>query len=219
MLKKLLSLIVITVLSLSLVACGTDTPKESAGGNDQIQKESASGNDQTQKEEETTDTEDKDTTSNKGKTYVVEGAVSEDSGITQTIKEVSIFDNMTDAVESYGQSSLVINDEAKNKVTVVVNFEIKNNNEFKINTYPTQATFITNTGEQVEADMWASESFDGEIFEGVTKDGHILFSLDKTAIEELTSFKMAWNTYHENGTSDNYEDDYHMDNKLEVILK
>lgn len=207
MLKKLLSLIIATALSMSFVACNTDTPKESATGSD------------TKQEEQISDTTDKSTGNSKGTIYEVEGAVTEDSGITQTIKEVIIFDNMTDALESYGQSTLVLNEENKDKVTVVVKFEIKNNNNFMINTYPTQATFITNTGEQVEADLWASESFDGEIYEGVTKEGHVLFNLDKTSIDELTSFKMAWSTNHENGTNDNYDDDYYMDNKLEVTLK
>ncbi|MDV4150360.1 hypothetical protein R0131_05890 [Clostridium sp. AL.422] len=199
MLKKTLSLITATVLSISFMACSTSTPNESGSGNNKTQKE--------------------ETSDSKGKVYEIDGAVVEDSGITQTIKEVSVFDNMTDAVESYGQSNLVINDRNKDKVTVVLKFEITNNNDFMINTYPTQATFITNTGEQVDADLWASESFDGDIYEGVTKQGHVLFNLDKTSVDELTSFKMMWSTNHDNGTSDNYEDDYHMDNKLEVILK
>ena len=187
---------------MSLVACSTDSSKESASGSDQTQEQQSNN-----------------TTNNKGTVYEVEGATTEDSGIVQTIKEVSVFDNMTDAINSYGQNNIVVNDENKDKVTVVVKFEIQNNNDFMICTYPSQATFITNTGEQVEADIMASESFDGDIYEGVTKEGNVLFNLDKTSIDELESFKMAWSTNHENGTSDNYDDDYYKDNKLEVTLK
>lgn len=200
MLKKILSLFTIGIISISLVACSGETSQQSASGNDQTKEQ--------QKDN-----------SNKGTVYEVKGATTEDSNIIQTIKEVGVFDNMTDAVNSYGQSDLVINDENKDKVTVVVKFEIQNKNDFPINTYPCQAKLITNTGEQVEADIIASESFDGEIFEGVTQEGYVLFNLDKTKIDELKSFKMAWHTDHENGTSDNYDDDYSKENKLEVNLK
>lgn len=203
MFKKISSLVILGVISISLVACSSETTKENAAGSDQTQEQQKSENNK----------------NNEGKVYSVEGATTEDSGIIQTIKEVSVFDNMTDAVESFGQSDLVVNDENKDKSTVVVKFEIKNNNDFMICTYPTQATFVTNTGEQVEADLWASESFDGDIYEGVTKEGHVIFNLEKTSIDELESFKMAWSTNHENGTSDNYDDDYYKDNKLEVTLK
>ena len=198
--KKLFSAFLLGFMSISMVACGSSQEKESASGNDQTK----------QKQEEI---------SNEGTVYTVNGAVAEESGITQTIKEVSVFDNMTDAVKSYNQDEIVVTDENKDKVTVVVDFEIKNDNDFMISTYPAQATFITNTGEQVEADIFASESFDGDIHEGVTKEGHVLFNLDKTSIEDLSSFKMAWSSNHENGTSDNYDDDYYKDNKLEVTLK
>lgn len=200
MLKKILSLFTIGIIFISLVACSGETSQQSASGNDQTKEQ--------QKDN-----------SNKGTVYEVKGATTEDSNIIQTIKEVGVFDNMTDAVNSYGQSDLVINDENKDKMTVVVKFEIQNKNDFPINTYPCQAKLITNTGEQVEADIIASESFDGEIFEGVTQEGYVLFNLDKTKIDELKSFKMAWHTDHENGTSDNYDDDYSKENKLEVNLK
>lgn len=202
MFKKISSLVAVGLISMSLVACSTDSSKESASGSDQTQEQQSNN-----------------TTNSKGTVYEVEGATTEDSGIVQTIKEVSVFDNMTDAINSYGQSDIVVNDENKDKVTVVVKFEIQNDNDFMICTYPSQATFITNTGEQVEADIIASESFDGDIYEGVTKEGYVLFNLDKTSIDELESFKMAWSTNHENGTSDNYDDDYYKDNELQVTLK
>lgn len=203
--KKILTLITAGILSVSLSACSSG----------EVEKEEASGNDQTKQEQ----TNDKNDNTKKGIVYSVEGATTEDSKITQTIKEVSVFDNMTDAVKSYGQDEMVVNDENKDKVTVVVKFEIKNDNDFMICTYPAQATIITNTGEQKEADLLASESFDGDIFEGVTKEGHVLFNLDKTTAEDLTSFKFAWSTNHDNGTAEDYNDDYYKDNKLEVKLK
>ena len=201
MFKKLSILVAAGVLSVSLVACSNNQNKQSGTGSDNTKTEQS-----------------KDKASKKGTVYEIQGATTEDNGIVQTIQEVSVFDNMKDAVKSYGQSDLVVSEENKDKVTVVVKFEIVNKNDFMINTYPSQATFVTNTGEQVDADMWASDSFDGEIHGGVTKDGHVLFNLAKTSIDELKIFKMIWSTNSESGTSDNYGDDYYKDNELEVTL-
>ena len=201
MLKKITSLLAIGIIAISLVACSGNGSKQSASGNDGTKQQQ------------------NNTVKNKGHIYNVKGAITEDSNIVQTIKEVRVFDNMSDAVASYGQSDLVINDENKDKVTVVVKFEIQNKNDFSINTYPCQAKFVTNTGEQVEADLMSSEGFDGEVLEGATVDGYAIFTLNKTKADELKNFKIAWYTDHENGTDDNYDDDYSKDNKLEVNLK
>ena len=202
-LKKQLGIILITgVLSMMVVGCSSTTEEKSATGNDGTKNEQI-----------------KESPKNAGVVYNVEGAISDESGIIQTIKEVKVFDNMKDAVESYNQNEVVVTEDNKDKVTVVVKFEIKNNNEFKISTYPTQGKIITNTGEQKEADLMASESFDGDVFEGVTNEGHVLFNLDKTKVDELSDFKIVWDTSHENGTPENYDDDYFKENKLEVKLK
>lgn len=200
MFKKISTLVLSAIISIPLVAC---TSKNSNDNVNQVKEGQA--NEESKTNNETV--------------YRVEGSTIDDSGVYQTITQVSVFDNMTDAVKSYGQSDLVVNDENKDKVTVVVGFEIKNNNKFMISTYPTQAKFVTNTGEQVEADMFASESFDGDIYEGVTKGGHVLFNLEKTPIDDLKSFKMIWSTSHDNGTPDDYNDDYYKDNELEIVLK
>lgn len=201
-LKRNLGIILLGILTVAMVGCSSAPEEKSIKGSDGTKKEQP-----------------KEETKNTGIVYKVDGAETNESGIVQTIKEVRVFDNMKDAVKSYGQNEIVVNDENKDKVTVVVDFEIKNGNDFKISTYPTQGVIITNTGEQKEADIVASESFDGDVFEGVTNEGHVLFNLDKTSADELSSFKIAWNTSHENGTSDNYDDDYYKENKLEVKLK
>ncbi len=200
MFKKISTLVLCTIISIPLVAC---TSKQSKDNTNQTKEGQASEESKT----------------NDGTVYKIEGSTIDDSGVYQTITQVSVFDNMSDAVKSYGQSDLVVNDENKNKPTVVVEFEIKNNNKFMISTYPTQAKFVTNTGEQVEADMFASESFDGDIYEGVTKSGHVVFNLEKTPVDDLKSFKMIWSTSHDNGTPDDYNDDYYKDNQLEIVLK
>ena len=126
MFKKLSILVAAGVLSVSLVACSNNQNKQSGTGSDNTKTEQS-----------------KDKASKKGTVYEIQGATTEDNGIVQTIQEVSVFDNMKDAVKSYGQSDLVVSEENKDKVTVVVKFEIVNKNDFMINTYPSQATFVS----------------------------------------------------------------------------
>lgn len=204
--KKIMSLLIVSVISIGIVGCSSEQPKKEATGNDTTKQEK-------QVNEKSTDT------TNKGTVYTVNGASTTDGNVEQTVLEVSVFDNMLDAVKSYGQNEIVVNDENKDKTTVVLKMKIKNNNEFAINTYPCQGTIITNTGEQKDADIIASESFDGEIFEGVESEGHVLFNLDKTTPEQLESFKFAFTSNNDNGTSENYDDDYHGEHKLEINLK
>lgn len=201
--KKIMALLMVSMICIGVVGCSSEEPKQESTTNDET------------KQEEQVKEEPK---SNKGQSYTIEGVSITDSNVEQTVLEVSVFDNMLDAVKSYGQNEIVVNDENKDKTTVVVKMKIKNNNEFAINTYPNQGTIITNTGEQKDADLFASESFAGEIFEGVESEGHILFNLDKTTPEELESFKLAFTSNHDNGTED-YNDDYYGEHKLEIKLK
>lgn len=200
--KKIIALLITSIVSIGVIGCSSEEQKQEATGNDAT------------KQEEQVKEEPK-----KGNVYTVDGAVTTDSNVEQTILEVSVFDNMLDAVKSYGQNEIVVNDENKDKTTVVVKMKIKNNNEFAINTYPSQGTIITNTGEQKDADLIASTSFDGEIFEGVESEGYVLFNVDKTTPEDLSSFKFAFTSNHENGTPEDYNDDYYGEHKLEVNLK
>ncbi|GEN94445.1 hypothetical protein [Pediococcus ethanolidurans] len=74
-----------------------------------------------------------------------------------------------------------------------------------INMYPTQGTMNTNSGEQVEADMSASDDFDGELNSGASVDGWVIYFLKKLdSIKDLTSVRLKWDADYD---TDDIDDD------------
>lgn len=106
-----------------------------------------------------------------------------------------------------------INDEGKEVLGSAVGFKIKIENTTankKYTTYPDQATLITSTGEQVEADIFLSDNVGGDIYEGVIKEGNVIFYLDRGKVEEITWVKILWNSSFEgNGSFDEYKGKEH----------
>lgn len=76
---------------------------------------------------------------------------------------------------------------------VGVQFKIENTTEGKFVTYPDQATLVTSTGEQVEADMIYSEDIGGEIDKGVIKEGDVIFYLKRGNADKIEWVKLSWN--------------------------
>ncbi|MEE6716048.1 hypothetical protein [Schleiferilactobacillus harbinensis] len=96
--------------------------------------------------------------------------------------------------------------EEKNTVyngIVLVHFSVTAQRD--INFYPTQGTLVTSDGQQVEANMYSSDSFDGEIAKGATKSGNVLFALTKLDNpKDLKTLRLKWDA---NYDTDNYDDD------------
>lgn len=85
---------------------------------------------------------------------------------------------------------------------VSVSFKIKNTTDKAFTTYPTQATLVTSTGEQLRAEVTASDhDLSGEIHEGVLKEGKIIFFLKRSKVDEIEWVKLQWDNY-EGTTSD-----------------
>jgi hypothetical protein len=164
----------------------------------------------------------KETNYTKGKIHKISRIKYEDEGITQTIEEVGVFNNMTDASEIYKVCKDVINDKNKDKVTVVVKFKIENDNDFPISSYTSVRPFVTNTGEI--GDLIEEGTYDTEINSGETNEGYAVFNLTKTSVDELKSLKMWWIVGHTYGESDDKttidsDDFYAHDNKFDIELK
>ncbi len=74
-----------------------------------------------------------------------------------------------------------------------------------INMYPAQGTMNTNSGEQVEADMSASDDFDGELNSGASVDGWVIYFLKKLdSVGDLTSIRLKWDADYD---TDDIDDD------------
>lgn len=102
---------------------------------------------------------------------------------------------------------------------VGVKFNIENTTADKMyTTYPDQATLVTSTGEQVEANMWESGDVGGDIHEGVIKDGDVFFYLERGAASEIEWIKLEWSSSYSDPDG-NYENDIYHDHSVKIELK
>ncbi|MBM7600492.1 hypothetical protein JOC34_002883 [Virgibacillus halotolerans] len=85
-----------------------------------------------------------------------------------------------------------VEDEKAEESAIGVKFTIENTSDHKFTTYPDQATLVTSTGEQVEADMLISDDLGGDIHEGVIKEGDVLFYLERGEAESVEWIKLEW---------------------------
>lgn len=77
----------------------------------------------------------------------------------------------------------------KDEVTlVIVDVTAENTSEDTINFHPNQATITTNTGEQIQAEIFLSDDVGGEFIGKVKKEGNIFFTA-KSLPKEITSIK------------------------------
>ena len=81
--------------------------------------------------------------------------------------------------------------DGQEEVTVVaMNMLAENTVDETMSFHPNQATLVTNTGEQVEADLFFSDDVGGEFLGKVKKEGNVLFFV-KAKPEELTDLKVV----------------------------
>lgn len=79
----------------------------------------------------------------------------------------------------------------KEEVTIVsFNVIVENKSDETVNFSPNQARLVTNTGEQVDADIIISEDVGGEFLGKVKKEGGILFHVDSMP-DELTEVRFV----------------------------
>ena len=75
-----------------------------------------------------------------------------------------------------------------------VKFTVENTTEHKFDTYPDQATLVTSTGEQVDAEMLLSDHIGGTIDKGVIKEGDVFFYLERGEVDSIEWVKLEWMT-------------------------
>lgn len=72
--------------------------------------------------------------------------------------------------------------------TIVINMTLENTSDDTVSVYPEQATLTTNTGEQIQAELFLSDQIGGEFIGKVKKSGNVLF-VAKSQPEDITSIK------------------------------
>lgn len=141
-------------------------------------------------------------------TYYEDAKWSEDfKGLKSEIQKV-VVSNEAPAIDENGEEVI--------KSAVGVKFKMENTTEGKFTTYPDQATLVTSTGEQVEADLIFSDNLGGEIDKGVIKEGNIIWYLARGEADKIEWIKMSWNT--REGAEDDFEGES-KDYEIELKLK
>ena len=203
--KKTLSVIGTLLLSLGiLTACGGNEATKELEENDTEKSEAKVNSSDSENKEEATKEEDIWT--------YYEDADWEGTweGLKFTIQKAVVSDKAP-----------MLDDNGKEVTSsaVGVKMKIENTTADKIyTTYPDQATLVTSTGEQVEADMWLSDNLGGEIHEGVIKEGNIIFYLERGKAEEIDWIKLTWSNSYEDPDG-NYDNDLYDDQEVKLELK
>lgn len=180
---KRFGLLVAVPLAL-LVGCGeADELKTTATDTEEVAEAEASAADETTAEE--TDVQESELGTNK--IYMKNKSVT----ITETMGPIQF------AIDKVQTSRLTVAEaysdsfDGQEEVTVVaMNMIVENTVDETMSFHPNQATLVTNTGEQVEADLFFSDDVGGEFLGKVKKEGNVLFFV-KAKPEELTDLKVV----------------------------
>ncbi|MDE5414214.1 hypothetical protein [Alkalihalobacterium chitinilyticum] len=192
-----LSLIVLSLgLAVSLAACGSEAEETTADGSmpdTENVEESASDEDE---EAGATEEESQETEADNGwETQVGETVENEGGAFTLIARN--------DQVETQETGPMILNIPQVNAASaklkgdvaefletedieyIQIDMEVENTSEDTITFYPAQATITTNTGEQLESDIWLSDHIDGDFFGQVKQEGSQYFILEKSKAEEI----------------------------------
>ena len=184
--------LLVVILSIVLTACG---------GVDSIDSEKAEAKvDNTSTEDVKEDSEKEDDVDDIW-TYYNDATWEEDfNGLHSEIQKVVVSEIAPTFEDSKAETS-----------AIGVKVLIENKTEDKLfTTYPDQATLVTSTGEQVEADMWMSDHIGGEIHEGVIKEGDVIFYLERGEAESVEWIKLEWNSTDETLADEgDYDNSFH----------
>ncbi|MEC0089835.1 hypothetical protein [Paenibacillus macquariensis] len=104
-------------------------------------------------------------------------------GLKTTIKKIAVSDKSPKADNPTDMTASVVG----------VKFSIENTTADTYTTYPDQAVLVTSTGEQIDSPaMLASSNLGGEIYEGVIKEGDVIWYLDRGHAEDIKWVKLKW---------------------------
>lgn len=191
---KKISVISLTLLtSLLLTSCATN--KEEA-------KEESKGNAVTQTSSSSDETESSVSTETDGvlKRAEYKADFSEDwNGLGSSIDKVVVVELSDEEKED----SML-----ENNFVVQVYYKITNNGDKDFNTYPDQGVMVIE-GQQVDSEMFGSDSIGGEIMKGVTKEGIVTYSVPKIEnVDAVKDIRLKWTADYD---TDDWDEEFHKD--------
>ncbi len=202
------SLLLFGASALMLAACGTNE-ESSENENTAEEAETEEVADDTVNEAETEENDETDTDTPEqeaGDVIEAEGGTrtviatnynideeQENGPFTITVKnaQLSQFQPSEDMVDFFGGEDLGM---------VTLQLEVVNNSEETNLIYPDQGTVVTDTGQQIDAELFLSDDLGGEFYGEVTKTGDVFFFFDGQA-EEVSNIRYLINS----GTDEDFE--------------
>lgn len=180
--NKLTTFTLCLCLSLSVVACSNNSDKNNTEKQGTVKQE-----------EKKNDKEEGKTESFNGmeKTPLYTNKELNVTGETGSIKykyngvQVSKLVLKTEEAASMFESN--VGDEL---AVIVFDAEFENTADKDVSFYPNQATLITNTKEQVDADIWFSEDVGGDFLGNVSKRGEIFYFLKDSKADDIETMEI-----------------------------
>ncbi|MFA1819593.1 hypothetical protein ACDX78_05220 [Virgibacillus oceani] len=201
--KKLFMLFLTVMIATILAACGDE-----ADGSSEDNTTTEDNIEETTNEENTEGTESEEGEKDNGDSSEGETTENELGSFTMVNQNMDLnetYDSgpMELTIHSIQSGNLVVSDEFKDmfddkdEVTMIsVDMKAENTSEDTLSWYPDQAVLTTNAGDQVDADLFFSDSVGGEFYGPTNQEGNVLFMLD-TPAEEIEKVKLIINGAHD----------------------
>ena len=194
--KRVFSFLLLCIVTLS--GCGSTDNTSTTSGTATVQNDSTSESSSVVESslDETTETSIVESESPSVNRAEYSADFSEDwKGLVTKINKVVIAELTDDEVEKQG---------LENKYVVQVYFSIDNTSDTDFNIYPDQSTLVIE-GQQIEAEMFLSDSIGGEILSGVSKEGIVTFSVPKIEdVSNVANIRLKWEADYD---TDNYDEE------------
>lgn len=194
--KKLLGILFAAMLVFVLAACGSDNTSKEEEGNKASEEETTASTESSEEEAESAEEATTEGGTSIGETVSNEGG---DHELVSLAEDVGTFEsgpmtlNITkvNGVSSKlkGQLATMMDTEELEYIQVDMNAE--SSSDETVSFYPSQATLVTDTGEQLEPDMMMSEHMDGEFMGKVKKEGINYYILEQSKAADVKHVKLV----------------------------
>ena len=210
--KKLLYLLAVSVLSISLVACGGSSEQKAQTTPEQPKQEESKKEEPKKEESPADDTTGKEENSEIGKRTIVKSQKGINIKKTSGPFEIIVTDIQVSKLETNDNSKSMFNN--KDEVTIVTIAMTVENKDKKTNSiYPDQGKIVTNTKEQKDVDLMLSDHLGGDFIGEVVKKGNIICVLDSKA-EDITNLKYFIDPGHNSETYQSFGEKVEFDFKF-----
>lgn len=204
----------VLLITTSLIACGKNKEDESQKNDAVIVEETETETSEKSNEIELVDESEKETEAidrsekeDKWETKVGD-SIENDGGTFTLIKR-------QDDIEQVTSGPVLLTIEQVNAITgelkaetaqlmetdtleyLQVDVTVENSSEEEITFYVGQAIMTTNTGEQLEADIFLSDYIDSEITAKTSATGTYYYVLENSTAEEITAVRLNWSPPHD----------------------